>query len=102
MNLDFKPLIEELGLDKLPEHDQKEILEIAFRTVYKRVVLRLALEMTDEQAALFEKASKRGDKQALEELKKVYPNLEQVYQEEIDGLKRDVLAITHPPEKRAE
>jgi hypothetical protein len=92
--MDFKPLLQELGIDKLPEADQKEILEIAFRTVFKRVILRMALELTDEQVAQFEKAVKHGDKAAQEALVKIYPNFKEVYQEEIDGLKRDILSVT--------
>lgn len=91
--MDFQPLIQELGIDKLPEDQQQMILGQAFGLLQKRVSLRLAHELTDEQMEQFEAAAKNGDDAALDELERIYPNFKEMYQEEIDSLKDDLKAI---------
>jgi len=92
--MDFTSLVKELGIDKLPEDKQKTILTTLFRTMLKRVSLRMAQDMTDEQVTMFEKAVTMGDEASEAELEKVYPNFKQVCQEEIDAMKHELLGMT--------
>lgn len=88
---DFTALVQELGIDKLSAEDQKTVLEIALSTIEKRMSIRIAQALSADQIDQFEKAAKQGDQAEIERL---YPDFKKHYQEEIDNLKQDILAIT--------
>lgn len=91
--MNFQPLIQEFGIDKLPEDQQKVILGQVFNVLLKRITLRMAQDLTDEQVKQLEAVAVNGDDAAVEELERVYPAFKQVYQEEIDSLKEDMQAL---------
>lgn len=92
--MNFKPLIQELGIDKLPEEKQQVILGHVFGLLQQRMSMRLANQLTEEQLAQIEAVAKNGDSDAaMDELERVYPNFKQAYQEELDKLKADLQAI---------
>lgn len=94
--MDFSSLVQELGIDKMPEDQQQRVLTNILNTLEMRVSLRMAQEMTDEQKHQIEQFSMEGDETSLEELERVYPNFLKVYQEEIDAMKADMLDVMVP------
>lgn len=91
--MDIQTLIREIGIDQLPEDKQQELLATVFRTIEKRVSLRLAMTLTDEQAEEFARLAE-GDEAALEKLERDFPEFKQIYQEELEGLLADFKAIS--------
>ncbi len=94
--MDFKPLVQELGIETMPQDQQQAILSRALSVLQKRMTLRMARELSDEQIAQFEAAAKNGDDSAGDELERIYPNFKQAYQEEIDQLREDFKALLPP------
>ena len=88
--MDFTALIKEFGIDKMAPEDQQAIFEDVFKTLQMRVSLRLSEELTAEQIKGLDEASKRSEQEGLDELNRVYPNYDKMYQEEIDKLKEEV------------
>jgi uncharacterized protein YcbK (DUF882 family) len=91
--MDFTALITELGIDKLPEENQQRILERALHTLQMRMSLRLTEKLTEDKLKSLESASQRSEKEGQEELARLCPNYDAMYQEEIDKLKDDLLLI---------
>jgi hypothetical protein len=91
--MDFTSFVKELGIDQLPEDKQQRLFASVFRTLNMRVTVRLAHEMTEDQKRQFEESLVNDDETAMEDLERVYPNIRQVYQEELDGIKDDMKAL---------
>lgn len=91
--MDYTNLIKELEIDKLPEAEQQEVLQNVLQTVSMRVSLRLGRELSEDQLKALEAASEKGDDAALDEMNRMYPGYNQMYQEEIDKLKDEMLSL---------
>lgn len=91
--MDFTSFVKELGIDQMSEEKQQRLFASVFRTLNMRVSLRLAHELTDEQKKQLEGSLVNDDEESMQELEKVYPNIRQVYQEELEGLKDDMKAL---------
>jgi hypothetical protein len=95
--MDFTELVQQLGIDKLPEDEQKAVLAQVFASLQMRVGQRLAEVLTPEQQKQIEQvANEKGDEAAFDELERLYPDYKKLYQEELDTIKNDVLALTPP------
>lgn len=44
-------LIKELGLEKLPEKEQKELLEKMGKVVYEKILIKVIEKLTDDEAS---------------------------------------------------
>jgi len=91
--MDFTSFIRELGIDKMPEDQQQRIFEHAFKTLQSRMTLRLSEKLTPEQMQELTDASERSEKEGQDTLNRLCPDYDKMYQEEIDKLKEDILAI---------
>lgn len=88
--MDFTDIIKQLGIDNLPEAEQKQTLQTMLETLNMRVSLRLGRELSEEQLKGLEEAAKKGDDAAQAEMDRIYPGYDKMYQEEIDKLKADI------------
>jgi len=87
--MDLKPLIDDLGIDKMPEDKQTEAISSLMRTLNNRMSVRMAEELTEEQMSKIEAVVAKGDEPSMEELEQAHPGFSQMYQEEIDKLRED-------------
>ncbi|MGH7158287.1 MAG: DUF5663 domain-containing protein [Candidatus Saccharimonadales bacterium] len=91
--MDFTAFVKELGVENLSEEEQKQFFVTVFSTLNKRVSLRLAQELTDEQKGQLEQVFANNNESAMEDMEKIFPDIRRIYQEEIDGLKEDMKAL---------
>jgi TRAP-type mannitol/chloroaromatic compound transport system substrate-binding protein len=91
--MDFTALTRELGIDKMSPEQQQRIFEHAFKTLQSRMTVRLSEKLTSEQMQELADASERSDKEGQDVLNRLCPDYDKMYQEEIDKLKEDILAI---------
>ncbi len=87
-------LVKELGLENLPEKDQREILLSFSKIVFQAIMLRLLDEMPDETKEELGKLleEKPEDDEALYNfLKEKVPNFDRICAEEIAKLKAESL-----------
>lgn len=87
--MDFTNFMEEFGIDKMSEEGQQEILTNLFQILSMRMSLRLGQEMTPEQMQTMLDAYEKGGDGAAE-IDRMYPNYDQIFQEEVDKLKNDM------------
>ncbi len=92
--MNLTPIIEELEIDKLPEEEQLQVLENIGRALYMRVTRRLAGELTEGQLEQVERAAdEQGADAALAMMERVYPQYQQVVQEELEAVKDGIKAL---------
>lgn len=92
--MDFKAIIEELGIDKLTPEEQKTAFESIFRNLNYRIGRRLGEQLSEEEVKEFQDLFQQsGDPGVLAELERRYPNLDQIFQEELNAIKESVKAI---------
>ncbi len=91
--MNFTSLIQELGVNEMPEAERDQFVQMAIETLNVRVGLRLANDMSGEQKKLFAKLANDGDENAMQDLEKVFPDFRKVYREETLALKDDLAAL---------
>jgi len=92
--MNLVPLITELGIDKLTPEEQKPIFESIFRTLSMRVSRRLASDLSEEELQQLEQTfTSGGDTAVLTAVQQRHPDLEPIYQEELDAIKENIKAI---------
>jgi ElaB/YqjD/DUF883 family membrane-anchored ribosome-binding protein len=96
MNQNFleKNIIEELGLETLPEEQKITLLEQMTTLVQKRVMLRIMEVLTEVEKDEFEKLLEEKGEDAIEIanfLREKIPNLDELVKEEIVKLKKEVI-----------
>jgi succinate dehydrogenase flavin-adding protein (antitoxin of CptAB toxin-antitoxin module) len=80
-------LLQEIGLDALPDAEKDSLL----KHIYETVGMRLADQMTNEQLDEFEQYFEaKDDAGAFKWLETNFPNYKDVVQEEFDKLKAEV------------
>ncbi len=84
-------LIGKLGLDKLPQERQEQILDQMGQEIQERVIGRVLEEMPEEDQNELSRilASGPEDKAVLDFLKAKFPNLEEIIDEEIKDFESD-------------
>jgi hypothetical protein len=84
-------LLQELGLDRLPDDEKDSLLKHIYETLEMRVGMRLADQMSNEQLDEFEQYFEaKDDAGAFRWLETNFPNYKDVVQEEFDKLKGEV------------
>lgn len=87
-------IIEELGLESLPEERKIAIVQMMTDLVQKRVMLRIMEILSEAEKDEFEKLLKEkgeGAPEAAEFLKEKIPNLDEIVKEEIIKVKEEAL-----------
>ncbi len=89
-------LLQELGLDAMPQPDKSSLLKHIYETLEMRVGMRLADQMTNEQLDEFERFfNTQDDAGAFHWLETNFPNYKEIVAEEFAKLK-DEVAKTAP------
>ncbi len=84
-------LLQELGLDSLPDTEKDSLLKHIYETLEMRVGMRLADQMSNEQLDEFEQYFEaKDDAGAFKWLETNFPNYKDVVQDEFDKLKLEV------------
>ena len=84
-------LLQELGLDALPQHEKTNLLKHIYETLEMRVGMRLADQMSNEQLDEFERFfNAQDDAGAFHWLETNFPNYKEIVAEEFEKLKREV------------
>lgn len=84
-------LLQELGLNGLPQEERDGLLKHIYETLEMRVGMRLADQMTNEQLDEFEQYFEaKDDAGAFRWLETNFPNYKDIVQEEFDKLKVEV------------
>jgi transcriptional regulator of heat shock response len=99
-------MVAELGIDKLPEAQQKDLLVQISEVLQQRIVLRLVEEMPDEKRDEFTQVLEKSkeDQSAVEKfLAENIPKLEEIVVEEIGKYKKEAKEfIDNATEDKAE
>lgn len=91
--MDIKPLLEDLGIDKMPTDKQEQAIASLIRTLNNRVGIRLASELSEEDLAKFEQLSAKEGGPTEEELNAANPRFVEIYSEEVEKLRQDFKAM---------
>ena len=84
-------LLQEIGLDGLPEAEKNSFLKHIYETLEMRVGIRLADQMSNEQLDEFERYFEaKDDAGAFKWLETNFPNYKDIVQQEFDKLKAEV------------
>jgi hypothetical protein len=84
-------LLQEIGLDSLPQAEKDGLLKHIYETLEMRVGMRLADQMTDQQLDEFEQYFEaKDDAGAFKWLESNFPNYKDIVQQEFDKLKAEV------------
>ncbi len=84
-------LLQELGLQALPEAEKNSFLKHIYETLEMRVGIRLADQMSNDQLDEFERYFEtKDDAGAFKWLETNFPNYKDIVQEEFDKLKAEV------------
>lgn len=84
-------LLQELGLDSLPDNEKDSLLKHIYETLEMRVGMRLADQMSNQQLDEFEQYFEaKDDAGAFKWLETNFPNYKDVVQQEFDKLKIEV------------
>jgi predicted outer membrane protein len=92
--LDFTNFIRDFAVDALNPDQQAFSLDRIMKIVHARVSLRLSRSITEDEKRRLEDAEKRGGAEAvLDELDKIRPDYDKLYQEELDQLHQEMLGV---------
>jgi uncharacterized protein DUF5663 len=84
-------LLQELGLDSMPQDDKASLLKHIYETLEMRVGMRLADQMSNEQLDEFERFfNAQDDAGAFHWLETNFPNYKEIVAEEFAKLKDEV------------
>ena len=84
-------LLNELGLNSLPQEDKKELLAKIYETLELRVGQTLASQMSEAQLNEFDRYFEAKDeKGAFVWLETNFPNYKDIVQSEFDSLKQEI------------
>ena len=86
-------LIKDLGIDKLDAEKQADVLNQLYDTLQMRVGARLAEDLTEEQAAKIEEASKKSEAEAQAALMEVVPNYDELVADELEGMRQELKVV---------
>lgn len=88
----FEEFFQKIGIFDLPEDRQEQFLTDFLHTVNQRVSLRLATVLTPEQQEQLE-GYDGNPENALDDIKRIYPDFGKLYAEEVEAVKREMLAL---------
>ena len=87
-------ILKELGIDSLPPERQEEVLAAMTEAILKRIILRLAGELSEEQRGQLEAVGSSGDSEKISQfLTANIPNYETLIQEEVASFKKDMQVV---------
>lgn len=89
-------IIQALGIDKLPEEEQNEVLMGISRVVYQNIMLRVIDEIKEEDKDEFDTFLEKNpdDQEAIYEfLKSKIPNLDAIAAEEVEKFQKDSMNV---------
>ncbi len=91
-----KDLTDILGMSGLDERERNEMLENLGALILEGVVLRILADMPEEEMNEFEEFLKTNPEPEalLERLKKIAPDLDTVFEEEVVAFKKECIAVT--------
>ena len=87
-----KNIIEDLGLDKLPQKDQEEMLLMIGRLIFQGVIIRVMSLLSEKDKDDFDKllSEKIEDEEAvLKFLESCVPNLNEIINDEVASFKKE-------------
>jgi len=87
-----KNIIEDLGLDKLPQKDQEEMLLMIGRLIFQGVIIRVMSLLSEKDKDDFDKllSEKIEDEEAvLKFLESCVPNLNEIINDEVSSFKKE-------------
>lgn len=87
-----KNIIEDLGLDKLPQKDQEEMLLMIGRLIFQGVIIRVMSLLSEKDKDDFDKllSEKIEDEEAvLKFLESRVPNLNEIINDEVASFKQE-------------
>ncbi len=92
---DREAVIKELGLEDLSSEQQTEILEIVSSALYKKILLRVADELSEEEATELNNMTNKDnyEQEAIAFIKEKVPNFASILKEEIKGFREEVIQI---------
>jgi len=93
MQIDLQGLVEEFGIDKLPEESRKLVLGRILESIDTRVTLRMAEDLSDEQADQIGQLKEQDGEEALHKIEEIYPDFRKVYQEETDRIREEMRTL---------
>lgn len=89
---EFKEFFKKAGVYELSEERQEKFIEDFFGVIHQRVSLRLADVATPEQREQLESIDTSSEN-ALDALRQIYPNFGDIYLDEVEVVKRDMLSL---------
>lgn len=95
-----KNIIEILGIGSMPDGEKIALVERMAELVERRVILRLAESMTQDDLAELEKLSEFSAEEAAAFLKEKNPHLEKIVVEEIETVKQDAARVAKEIDKK--
>ena len=87
----FALIIEELGLDTLPEGEREEMLERIGSVIYEGILIKSLDAMSDADATVYENMvdENRSPAELFKFLAEKVPNFEQIIKDEVNLYKKD-------------
>lgn len=93
-------IIQLLGIASLPEEEKAKLIERMARLVERRLILRLAKDLSDADMKAVEALSEKGDSDAAAAfLAERFPKLEEMVREEIQAVKREAVEVVQEIDK---
>jgi len=84
-------ILEELGLNYLPEEERNRLLNKMVEVVNKRITLRVIDELSDENYEIFSKLIERNPQEAIDFLVNKVDNFQDLIMDEIAKFKDEIL-----------
>lgn len=90
-----RDMIEELGLEDLPEERQLKIVSEMGDALYDRILLRLVEKLNDKEAEEMNRLLKEGKEEKINEyLEKKIPNLGAIIKREVKTFQKEIIKRT--------
>ena len=87
-----KNIIEDLGLDKLPQKDQEEMLLMIGRLIFQGVIIRVMSLLSEKDKDDFDKLLSEkieDEEEVLKFLESCVPNLNEIINDEVSSFKKE-------------
>lgn len=90
-------IINELGLDKLPEEEREEAILTAGRIIFQSVLIRVMEELSEEERENFKKIiaeEPQNEEKVANFLQSNIPDLDKIVAQEVLNFKQETLNLT--------
>jgi len=75
----------------IPAKDRELMIESIYQNLKSRVGIRIASQLNDQQLSQLEQASDKEDKAFLDQIDQLVPNIDQIFDQEFNGIKQELL-----------